>query len=73
MLGCENTTIMVNAPTTADSSAGRSQFPTQNRLTRTTSNTSPGIAKTFSNRAAKDIAGGGGASGGASGGDSGTG
>jgi len=38
---------------------GRRQFPIETRLALTTSKTSPGIAKTFSSRAARDIAGGG--------------
>src|ERR1035441_5738678 len=64
---------MVSTPTTANNTAGTSQFATHKRLALTVSNTSPGIANTFSSRAANDIAGGGGASGRAFGGDSWTG
>ena len=66
-------TLMVSAPTTADTRAGKSQFATQMRLALTVSNTSPGIAKTFSSRAVKDIGAGGGAPSRAFGGDSKTG
>src|ERR1019366_72709 len=73
MLGCDRMTAMVSPPTTADSKAGTSQFATHKRLALTVSNTSPGIAKTFSSRAANDIADGGGASSRVFGGDSRTG
>ena len=51
------------APTMAPSNAGISQFEVVGGVVFTSSNTSPGVAKTFNRRAASDVVGGGGAAG----------
>jgi len=66
MAGCEKMIAEERMLTSAKSSAGSSQFATEPGAVLTSSKTSPGVAKTFSRRAPKDMAGGLGAAGGGS-------
>src|SRR3989442_13729093 len=63
MAGCDEMIIAMTMLTKAKSTPGTSQLATAAGAVFTSSKTSPGVAKTLSNRAARDIACGLGASG----------
>src|SRR5258708_5163509 len=55
MAGWEKIMTAETAPTRIDKQSGASQLETLKRLVLTSSNTSPGTAKMFSNRAANEV------------------
>src|SRR5215471_13372836 len=57
MAGWEKMTTAESTLISAKSSAGNNQFATEGGAVFTSSKTSPGVAKTLSSRAPKDIAG----------------